>query len=97
MDNISKTLTERGENYGNNWDAYVKLKEACKGAGLNNLQEYAIDMILMKISRIVAGDAGHIDSWHDIAGYATLVEQKMTKSNGRMLTPEEIDAFVARR
>jgi hypothetical protein len=30
-------------------------------------------MILNKVSRILAGDPGHVDHWDDIAGYATLV------------------------
>jgi hypothetical protein len=27
------------------------------------------------------GDPHHIDSWHDIAGYATLVEERLRKEN----------------
>lgn len=32
----------------------------------------ALDLVLSKIARIVAGDPGHRDHWDDIAGYALL-------------------------
>lgn len=35
----------------------------------------AIEMICVKISRILAGDANHADHWDDIAGYARLGKQ----------------------
>ena len=31
-------------------------------------------MILHKLARILNGDPNYVDSWHDIAGYAILVE-----------------------
>jgi len=36
------------------------------------------------MARIVNGDSNYIDNWHDIAGYATLVEQELsvTKHDG---------------
>ena len=34
-------------------------------------------MITNKMARIVNGDPNYIDNWHDIAGYATLVEQEL--------------------
>ena len=34
-------------------------------------------MIAVKISRILTGDPSHADNWHDIAGYATLVERRL--------------------
>jgi len=44
-----------------------------KWAGLSAAQKDALDMIAVKISRILSGDPKHIDHWDDIAGYATLV------------------------
>ena len=35
-------------------------------------------MILHKIGRIINGDADYADSWHDIAGYASLVDKRLT-------------------
>ncbi len=37
----------------------------------------SLDMLATKVSRIVTGGAGHLDNWHDIAGYATLTEKKI--------------------
>jgi hypothetical protein len=40
-------------------------------------QAEALDMIIHKIARIINGNADHIDSWADIAGYATLVAERL--------------------
>jgi hypothetical protein len=40
-------------------------------------QLQALDMIATKISRIVNGNPNHTDSWTDIAGYATLVADRL--------------------
>lgn len=64
--------------------ATVKLKEVVKeclcefGKSDDHLlyvHAEALDMILHKIGRIVAGDPMHADHWHDIAGYALLAEE----------------------
>jgi len=34
-------------------------------------------MIFSKIARILNGDPNHLDSWTDIAGYATLVADRL--------------------
>ena len=40
-------------------------------------QVEALDMIASKIARILNGDPNHLDSWIDIAGYATLVADRL--------------------
>jgi hypothetical protein len=40
-----------------------------------DVQKAGLSMIMHKIARILNGGNNHSDSWHDIAGYATLVEQ----------------------
>ena len=40
-------------------------------------QSEALDMIFHKIARVINGDANHVDSWADIAGYATLVAERL--------------------
>jgi len=40
-------------------------------------QREALDMIASKIARIVNGDPDYVDSWIDIAGYATLVADRL--------------------
>lgn len=39
----------------------------------------ALDAIFAKVARIVCGDPAEPDHWHDIAGYATLVEEILLK------------------
>lgn len=42
-------------------------------------QRYALDMIAVKLARIVAGDHYHEDHWRDIAGYASLVGDRIER------------------
>lgn len=42
-------------------------------------QAEALDMIAHKIGRILAGDPNYADSWHDIAGYAQLVANRLNR------------------
>lgn len=50
-------------------------------------ERHALDMILTKISRILCGDAHFPDHWHDIAGYATLVERALTMASTPKVNP----------
>jgi len=43
-------------------------------------QAEALDMILHKIARIIAGNPNHVDHWIDIAGYALLAAEQSTSS-----------------
>jgi hypothetical protein len=43
-------------------------------------QREALDMIAHKMARILNGDPDYADSWVDIAGYATLVANRLTNS-----------------
>jgi hypothetical protein len=83
---VDKVLDERGDNYGvfmQNADTAIKIKGAMHNAiARNDLhlfpdQLLALDMIAVKISRIVNGNPVHRDSWIDIAGYATLVADRL--------------------
>ena len=40
-------------------------------------QVHALDMISVKLARIVSGDPNHVDHWRDIAGYATIVAETL--------------------
>jgi len=46
---------------------------------LSTFQAEALDMIFHKIARIGSGDPNVSDHWHDIAGYALLVEKQLTE------------------
>ncbi len=79
-----QTIADRHGKYGlffANASATQLLKFALhKGLNWNRLeadQKEALEMIACKIGRILTGDAALIDSWHDIAGYAQLVESRL--------------------
>lgn len=81
---IDDTLKERGTRYGEFSDV-ANITQAIKNIiadgkssmKLNPAQLEALDMIASKIARIVNGDPDYIDNWHDIAGYARLVEKEL--------------------
>lgn len=83
MDNITQTLQERGQRYGKFKD-HAAVTQQLKAVIAHNLrrdlavdQQEALDMICHKIGRIVNGDPDYADSWHDIAGYAQLVADRL--------------------
>ena len=83
--NIDKTLEERGKRYGEfnkHADITQKLKIVMRHTpnweSLSSSQAEALEMIVHKIGRILNGDPDYIDSWHDVAGFATLVEKELS-------------------
>lgn len=45
--------------------------------GLDDDMKEALDMICLKMSRILSGKANTKDHWTDIAGYATLIADRL--------------------
>ena len=85
MSEINNTLNERGERYGKFKDVASTtyalqeiLRDAKSYKHMSDDQVIALDMICNKMARIVNGDFNFIESWHDISGYATLVEQELS-------------------
>lgn len=85
MESINTTLQEREKRYGS-FEGHAMLTQelkvmfaacACSYDKLTPSMMEAIDMIFHKIGRIGNGDPFYTDSWHDIAGYATLVEEEL--------------------
>lgn len=83
---VTDTLVERGKRYGKFKDhAYISqdLKQVVYRSldGNNNYlapdQKEALEMICHKIARILNGDPNYADSWHDIAGYASLIADRL--------------------
>lgn len=82
--NISNTLTERGNRYGE-FPRHALISQSLKYImrdtpnwnQLPPMHREALEMIAHKIGRILNGDPDYPDSWHDIAGYATLVEREL--------------------
>jgi hypothetical protein len=84
---IQSTLAERGKRYGKFKD-HAKISQLMKDAfraymgtqkhnGLAPDQKEALEMIFHKLARIANGDPNYADSWVDIAGYATLVADRL--------------------
>ncbi len=86
--NIENTLQERGTRYGefaeqaaisqglkyvmyntSNWESLSHDKQEC------------LDMLANKIGRILNGDPNYKDNWHDIVGYAKLVDDTLVDPN----------------
>lgn len=86
MDTITEILAERGKEYGP-FDRHATITQQIKRvvygyADLDRLTDdhrEALDMIAHKIGRIVNGNPNNVDSWSDIAGYATLVADRLRK------------------
>ena len=83
MADITETLQERGKRYGvftRHAEISQQLKEVINQYQTKVLaadQQEALDMICHKIGRIINGDPDYADSWHDIAGYAQLVADRL--------------------
>lgn len=84
MVDINKTLQERGKRYGKYEGAAAAsqgLKAVMRGTAnwehLSPNKKESLEMITYKIARILNGDPDYRDSWLDIVGYATLVEQSL--------------------
>ena len=80
-------IKERGKTHGDFFDVacnHIKIRQCLiRGPvnpdqlihpvdGLTLKQIEALDMIALKLARIISGGHRHKDSWDDIAGYATL-------------------------
>ena len=83
---VNKTLQERGNQYGkfvNQASAAQAFKNQLRhqlrirSKTLDPDMMESLEMIMHKIARIINGNEKHTDSWHDIAGYAKLVEDRL--------------------
>jgi hypothetical protein len=85
---ISDTLKKRAEKYGDYDDLSEMIQvlkqvmaRSPKWNSLGYWHKESLEMICVKMGRILIGDANDPDSWRDIAGYATLVEDKIVSLN----------------
>ena len=85
-DPLGKLLDKRAEQYGSfmaSANVAIRLKWVMHNAiaqqdlHLAPDQLLSLDMIAVKISRILTGNPSHTDSWVDIAGYAKLVADRL--------------------
>ena len=83
---IETTLKERGTQYGE-FETHAVISQGLQDVmrmseGWTRLaydQKQALTVIADKISRMLNGNPSYIDNWHDIIGYATLVETRMRR------------------
>lgn len=84
------TLAERGKTHGDYRDV-ARISQLLRGTmvqgknwdSLNAVQRESLEMIVHKMARILSGDNNHLDHWHDIAGYALLVEEELKHADER--------------
>ena len=86
MKDVTETLDQRENRYGEykNVSATSQwLKDIMRGGdSWNAMEPYmqeSLDLIANKLARIVNGDPFYDDSWHDVGGYAKLVEIELAK------------------
>ena len=81
---IENTLQQRGTRYGE-FPEHARITQNIKRAmadspnwqQLSDDKKECLEMVAHKLGRILNGDPNYADSWHDIAGYATLVENTL--------------------
>lgn len=103
-DETQKILDQRGPVYGpfaNNALVAQGLKAAMQPSYPEGLpaRRYdtmpvdcreALDLIALKMSRIVTGDPEYLDNWLDISGYATLVANRLRKMTPQPKSKPEV-------
>lgn len=55
----------------------IRVGAAQSGVHITAEMSESLDLIATKIARIVSGNPTEVDHWRDIAGYATLVAEKL--------------------
>jgi len=88
---VNQMLAGRESRYGSfighaNISQYLKdaMRRLEKWDSLVDDQKEALEMIQHKIARILNGDPTYADNWIDIAGYATLVANRLEKEENRV-------------
>lgn len=88
MSEIEDILVERGSRYGS-FKSHSMITQGLKDCMeecpqwplLAPYHKEALEMIQHKIGRVLNGDPDYLDSWDDIAGYATLVSKIIKGEN----------------
>lgn len=81
---VDDTLAERGARYGD-FSQHAEIAQGIQDAMRKNprwgclsaMQKQALTVIADKIARVISGDPNYRDNWHDIQGYAKLVEDRL--------------------
>jgi hypothetical protein len=101
MTTLSDTLKERGARYGSfigHARIAQRLKDVMRSVPqwpmLDPDMKQAMELFADKQARILNGDPWYADSWHDIAGYAALVDQRLTTPSRIALPTAEVEAAL---
>lgn len=87
LSKVDETLNERQSQYGCFEDVafatenIIGILKRCGYDDMPNPHKMAMYMIVSKMARLVNGDHNHIDGWHDIGGYAKLIENLIGGEN----------------
>ena len=87
MSKINGTLQQRGNRYGSFQDnatltqSLMDVVEEQAKSDLSPVHKEMLHMTFHKIARMCMGDPMYADNPHDIAGYATLLEQWIKEMN----------------
>jgi len=89
--NVNDMLTGREKRYGS-FTNHASISQALKAVMLERSgwdvlatdQKEALEMIQHKVARILNGDPTYADNWIDIAGYATLVANRLEKEENKV-------------
>lgn len=84
-DAVTEILQQRGSVYGlftHNAETTNRIREAMRHSPsrwdlLPDDVKLGLDLIALKIARIVTGDHSHLDNYDDIAGYAKIVADRI--------------------
>lgn len=87
MTDVNELLDGREKRYGS-FEGNAKICQEIKLAmhcapqwdTLSYDQKEALDMVAHKIARALNGDPDYADNWVDMAGYATLVANRLEKA-----------------
>ena len=88
--NVNEMLEGRATRYGR-FEGHAKISQALKNVMQSQLgwqrltddQCEALEMVQHKIARILNGDPNYADNWIDIAGYSTLVANRLEKEENK--------------
>ena len=86
MKSVKDTISERTKTHGDFTElskTSQMFKAVIQTRGMSTLTPdklEALDMIVHKMARILHGDPNNSDHWHDIAGYASLIEKSCSEN-----------------
>ena len=81
---VQETLADRHKRYGRYGD--VAITSQCLQAVMQSAKNWdampadmreSLQMMASKMARVLNGDMECVDSWHDLQGYARLIEERL--------------------